>query len=49
MNTSQPDTRVDPLIDAYRQASELDAQTSGARPGAAMRAAVLAHARVVAQ
>ena len=49
MNASQPDKRVDPLIDAYRQASELDAQTSGARPGAAMRAAVLAHARVVAQ
>ena len=49
MNASQPDKRVDPLIDAYRQASELDAQTSGARPRAAMRAAVLAHARVVAQ
>ena len=49
MNASQPDKRVDPLIDAYRQASELEAQTSGARPSAATRAAVLAHARVVAQ
>ena len=49
MNSSQPEKRVDPLIDAYRQASALDAQTSRAGPIAATRAAVLAHARVVAQ
>ena len=49
MSWLQPEKRVDPLIDAYRQASALDAQTSGARPSAATRAAVLAHAHVVAQ
>ncbi len=49
MNAAPGDKRVDPLIDAYRQASELDAQTSGARPSVTVRAAVLAHARVVAQ
>ena len=49
MSTSNTDKRIDPLIDAYRQASELEAQTTGARPSAALRAAVLAHARVVAQ
>ena len=49
MSSSHTDKRIDPLVDAYLQASELDSQTSGARPGAAMRAAVLAHARVVAQ
>ena len=37
--------RVDPLVDAYHQASAFD----GARPSDALRAAVLAHARVVAQ
>lgn len=49
MSSSQPDKRVDPLVDAYRQASDLEAQVSGAGPSAALRAAVLAHARVVAQ
>lgn len=49
MSSSQTDKRIDPLIDAYRQASELDAQTSATRPSATVRAAVLAHARVVAQ
>ena len=49
MSSSQFDKRIDPLIDAYRQASELEAQAPSARPGAALRAAVLAHARVVAQ
>lgn len=49
MSTSSTDKRVDPLIDAYRQASELEAQSAGVRPRAALRAAVLAHARVVAQ
>ncbi len=49
MSSSHTDERIDPLIDAYRQASELEAQNSGARPSAALRAAVLAHARVVAQ
>ena len=37
--------RVDPLVDAYHQASAFD----GARSSDALRAAVLAHARVVAQ
>ena len=37
--------RVDPLVDVYHQASAFD----GARPSDALRAAVLAHARVVAQ
>ena len=37
--------RVDPLVDAYHQASAFD----GARPSDALRSAVLAHARVVAQ
>lgn len=45
MSQSTETTRPDPLIDAYRQASERD----GARAGANVRAAVLAHARVVAQ
>ncbi|MEQ1595963.1 MAG: hypothetical protein ABL985_12795 [Casimicrobium sp.] len=36
--------RVDPVVDAYRQASTRE----GAGPSAAVRAAVLAHARVVA-
>ena len=49
MSSSPPDKRIDPLIDAYRQASELEARISGTRPSAATRAAVLAHARVVAQ
>ncbi len=49
MSSTQPDKRVDPLVDAYRQASELEAQVSGAGPSAALRAAVLAHARVVGQ
>lgn len=49
MSSSQTDKRIDPLIDAYRQASEFEAQDSGARPNTATRAAVLAHARVVAQ
>ena len=49
MSSSPTDKRVDPLIDAYRQASELEATSSGAKPRAALRAAVLAHARVVAQ
>ena len=49
MSSSQTDKRIDPLIDAYRQASELDAQTSATHPSATVRAAVLAHARVVAQ
>ena len=45
MNTTDNTPRKDPLIDAYRQASERE----GARPSANVRAAVLAHARVVAQ
>jgi hypothetical protein len=45
MSQSTETTRPDPLLDAYRQASERD----GARAGANVRAAVLAHARVVAQ
>ncbi len=45
MNHSDHTPRKDPLVDAYRQASERE----GARPGAGVRAAVLAHARVVAQ
>ena len=49
MSSSPTDKRIDPLIDAYRQASELEAKDSGARPRAALRAAVLAHARVVVQ
>lgn len=49
MSTTSTDKRVDPLIDAYRQASDLEAQSAGAQPRAALRAAVLAHARVVAQ
>ncbi|HPG62428.1 MAG TPA: hypothetical protein PK586_10480, partial [Casimicrobium sp.] len=36
--------RVDPVVDAYRQASTHE----GAGPKASVRAAVLAHARVVA-
>lgn len=44
MNNTENIDRKDPLIDAYRQASERE----GGRPGAHMRAAVLAHARVVA-
>ena len=49
MSSSPTDKRIDPLIDAYRQASELEAKDSGARPRAALRASVLAHARVVVQ
>lgn len=45
MNTTDITQHKDPLIDAYRQASVHD----GARAGANVRAAVLAHARVVAQ
>ena len=45
MSQSTETTRPDPLIDAYRQASVRE----GARAGADVRAAVLAHARVVAQ
>lgn len=45
MNTTDITQHKDPLIDAYRQASVHD----GARAGANARAAVLAHARVVAQ
>ena len=45
MSHSSDSTRPDPLLDAYRQASAHE----GARPGAQVRAAVLAHARVVAQ
>ena len=45
MTTTDNAPRKDPLLDAYRQASEHE----GARPGASVRAAVLAHARVVAQ
>ncbi len=45
MSTTDNAQRKDPLIDAYRQASDRE----GARPGADVRAAVLAHARVVAQ
>lgn len=45
MNTTDNTPRKDPLVDAYRQASEHE----GARPSAKVRAAVLAHARVVAQ
>jgi hypothetical protein len=47
---TQPTNRLvgvhpDPLVDAYRQASDRE----GARPSANVRAAVLAHARVVAE
>ena len=49
MSSSPIDTRRDPLVDAYRQASALEALATNARPSAALRAAVLAHARVVAQ
>jgi hypothetical protein len=45
MSQSTETTRPDPLLDAYRQASERD----GALAGENVRAAVLAHARVVAQ
>jgi len=45
MSQSTETTRPDPLLDAYRQASAHE----GARVGANVRAAVLAHARVVAQ
>lgn len=45
MSQSTETTRPDPLVDAYRQASERE----GARAGADVRRAVLAHARVVAQ
>ena len=45
MSQSSDSTRPDPLLDAYRQASALE----GAQPGTHVRAAVLAHARVVAQ
>ena len=45
MNTTDITQHKDPLIDAYRQASVHD----GACAGANVRAAVLAHARVVAQ
>ena len=45
MNTTDNTPRKDPLIDAYHQASVRE----GARAGANLRAAVLAHARVVAQ
>lgn len=45
MSQSTETTRPDPLLDAYRQASAHE----GARASANVRAAVLAHARVVAQ
>ena len=45
MSQSTETTCPDPLLDAYRQASERE----GASPSANVRAAVLAHARVVAQ
>ena len=45
MNTTDNTPHKDPLIDAYHQASVRE----GARAGANLRAAVLAHARVVAQ
>ena len=45
MSQSTEATRPDPLLDAYRQASVHE----GARASATVRAAVLAHARVVAQ
>ena len=45
MSQSPESKRPDPLIDAYRQASVRE----GARASANVRAAVLAHARVVAQ
>ncbi len=45
MNATDNTPRKDPVVDAYRQASERD----GARPGAHVRAAVLAHARTVAE
>ncbi len=45
MNTTHIPPRKDALLDAYRQASEHE----GGRPGAQVRGAVLAHARVVAQ
>ena len=45
MSQSTETTRPDPLLDAYRQASVRE----GASTGTNVRAAVLAHARVVAQ
>jgi hypothetical protein len=45
MNTTENNHAQDPVIDAYRQANKL----VGGQPGAHLRAAVLAHARVVAQ
>lgn len=45
MNTTDNTPRRDPLVDAYRQASDRE----GARPSPGVRAAVLAHAHVVAQ
>lgn len=45
MKTTDNTPHKDPLIDAYRQASVRE----GAQPGANLRAAVLEHARVVAQ
>lgn len=47
MNTLPPNNepRIDALLDAYQKASDLE----GGRPGAPVRNAVLAHARVVAQ
>ena len=45
MSQSTETTRPDPLLDAYRQASERE----GGSPSATVRAAVLAHARIVAQ
>jgi Ankyrin repeats (many copies) len=45
MNTTENNHAQDPVIDAYRQANKL----VGGQPGVHLRAAVLAHARVVAQ
>ena len=45
MSTTGIPPGKDPLLDAYRQASERE----GGHPGAHVRSAVLAHARVVAQ
>ena len=45
MSTTNIPPRKDALLDAYRQASDRE----GGRPGAHVRSAVLAHARVVAQ
>lgn len=44
-NGTSNEKRVDPVVDAYRQASTRE----GAGPRATVRAAVLAHARVVAE